>query len=483
MGQRIAKIVKDRTGGTPSDRSHWRTTWYVRDASGNVMSTYEEETEENSEAECPAGTYDYTTTIAWAEAHIYGSSRVGMETQAAVASRFGVNYDSNDQPTYAASNCISFAATAVYSQKYGDKRFELSNHLGNVLVVVSDLLIANTGTPLSYSSEVISATDYYPYGMVMDERNYQQMASGAYRYSFNGQETQTEITGSSSHMSAEFWMYDTRIGRRWNVDPKPIVSFSPFACFTNNPLLFSDPLGDIIDIEGSLFFRIRINLGITLIKVFSGKEIRASIKALQDHKTHVVKIMDNLPPNGSRNNPKFQAAKLKDNIITEANEPEGTGDGYIFLYRKASRNRRHAIIGSDGMWIKYTEKRALANELSHAVENSNTGTLDKSIVTFEFPSGKVEEIERTEITSNIMENRSTILRQDRETNVEIGATLDSPGERRQFVRTMNKYLSKQSSEEQNEFIKAKENGTSAEKRAVSFIKVLYLKNNDNENKE
>jgi RHS repeat-associated protein len=264
MGQRIAKIVKDRTGGTPSDRSHWLTTWYVRDASGNVMSTYEEETEENSEAECPAGTYNYTTTIAWTEAHIYGSSRVGMEIQSAVTSRFGVNYDSNDQPTYAASNCISYAATAVYSQKYGDKRFELSNHLGNVLVVVSDLLIANSGTTLSYSSEVISATDYYPYGMVMDERN--DVVNGAYRYGFNGQETQSEITNTASHMSAEFWMYDTRIGRRWNVDPRPNLSISVYACFQNSPVLFSDPFGDTIGGWANMFLSPNLSIGQDLLQ-------------------------------------------------------------------------------------------------------------------------------------------------------------------------------------------------------------------------
>jgi hypothetical protein len=66
---------------------------------------------------------------------------------------------------------------------------------------------------------------------------------GAYRYGFNGQEAQTEITGSSSHMSAEFWIYDTRIGRRWNVDPIVKSHESSYACFANGPIWIIDPSG------------------------------------------------------------------------------------------------------------------------------------------------------------------------------------------------------------------------------------------------
>jgi hypothetical protein len=39
----------------------------------------------------------------------------------------------------------------------------------------------------------------------------------SHRYGFQGQEMDNEITGSS--YTAEFWQYDSRLGRRWNVDP------------------------------------------------------------------------------------------------------------------------------------------------------------------------------------------------------------------------------------------------------------------------
>lgn len=68
-----------------------------------------------------------------------------------------------------------------------------------------------------------------------------------YRYSVNGQEDVDEISGVGNHTTAEYWEYDTRLGRRWNLDPKPQISTSDYACFGNNPVIFTDPLGDKID--------------------------------------------------------------------------------------------------------------------------------------------------------------------------------------------------------------------------------------------
>jgi hypothetical protein len=60
----------------------------------------------------------------------------------------------------------------------------------------------------------------------------------------NTQEKDNEIYGEGNSYSAEYWQYDARLGRRWNVDPKDVPSFSPYSCFANNPLWFSDVAGD-----------------------------------------------------------------------------------------------------------------------------------------------------------------------------------------------------------------------------------------------
>ena len=64
-----------------------------------------------------------------------------------------------------------------------------------------------------------------------------------YRFAFNGQEKVDEISGAGNHNTAEFWEYDTRLGRRWNLDPVTFPWQSTYATFNNTPILFSDPLG------------------------------------------------------------------------------------------------------------------------------------------------------------------------------------------------------------------------------------------------
>lgn len=65
-----------------------------------------------------------------------------------------------------------------------------------------------------------------------------------YRYGFNGQEKDDEVAGSGNSYTAEFWQYDSRTGRRWNVDPKPTPSNSSYLTFNNNPIYNIDILGD-----------------------------------------------------------------------------------------------------------------------------------------------------------------------------------------------------------------------------------------------
>ncbi len=71
----------------------------------------------------------------------------------------------------------------------------------------------------------------------------QYSATTAYRYGFNGQEKSTEIDPNGSSYTAEFWQYDARIVRRWNVDPVFKEYESPYAAFANNPIWITDVNG------------------------------------------------------------------------------------------------------------------------------------------------------------------------------------------------------------------------------------------------
>jgi RHS repeat-associated protein len=85
------------------------------------------------------------------------------------------------------------------------------------------------------------SSDYYPFGMVMAERSY---SSPAYRYGFNGQEKDDEVAGNENINTAQFWEYDCRLGRRWNLDPFVKPNGSNYSGLLNNPLINIDPLGN-----------------------------------------------------------------------------------------------------------------------------------------------------------------------------------------------------------------------------------------------
>lgn len=121
-----------------------------------------------------------------------------------------------------------------------------TNHLGNVLTTVSDIKLSSDANSDGfidlYSADITSSQDYYPGGSLQPGRNWK---SANYRYSMNGQEMDNEITGSvGTHTTAMFWEYDSRLGRRWNLDPKGSPDISSFASFSNNPIQRADPYGD-----------------------------------------------------------------------------------------------------------------------------------------------------------------------------------------------------------------------------------------------
>lgn len=86
----------------------------------------------------------------------------------------------------------------------------------------------------------MSVSDYYPFGMQIPGR---VSETSKYRYGFNGQEKSDDLTGNGNSYTTEFWKYDARIGRRWNVDPVVMRWESPYMINGNNLVVFMDTLG------------------------------------------------------------------------------------------------------------------------------------------------------------------------------------------------------------------------------------------------
>ncbi len=112
----------------------------------------------------------------------------------------------------------------------GNSVYQITDHLGNVRAVAQW-----NGT----NAEAIVATDYYPFGMPMPNRDDGAGVNG-YRYKYQGQEVDPE-TGKEAF---ELRLWDSRIGRWLTTDPYGQHS-SPYLGMGNNPTSRIDQDGGI----------------------------------------------------------------------------------------------------------------------------------------------------------------------------------------------------------------------------------------------
>ncbi len=183
----------------------------------------------------------------------YNSIQAGFKLDEGVGNPLNKNGDiamSVQAPDdyWAASAFANEPVKRTYYKRVGDKRYELSNHLGNVLSVVSDKKIPTlAGSSLSYFNADIKAyNDYYPFGMLLPNRH---ANTSDYRYGFQGQEMDDEIKGEGNSVNFAFRMHDPRVGRFLSRDPmsKSYPWNSPYA-FAENRVI------DGIELEGLEFW-------------------------------------------------------------------------------------------------------------------------------------------------------------------------------------------------------------------------------------
>ncbi|MEI6947350.1 RHS repeat-associated core domain-containing protein [Paraflavisolibacter sp. H34] len=121
----------------------------------------------------------------------------------------------------------------------GYKRYELTDHRGNVVAVVTDRRTGvdknGDGQVEHYEPEVISAVDYSPFGSPMEGRSYNK---DKYRYGYNGKENDGE-TGAQDYGMR---IYDPRLGRFLSVDPlyRDYPWYSSYQFAGNDPVRNTD---------------------------------------------------------------------------------------------------------------------------------------------------------------------------------------------------------------------------------------------------
>ncbi|KAA2243183.1 hypothetical protein F0L74_11755 [Chitinophaga agrisoli] len=293
----------DVTGNRISKNVNGKQTWYVRDASGNIMSVY-------TVGDATVNNGDLTQT----ETNLYGSSRLGMST-------LYTNIQHTVLPVTTNMPGLGTGINITFTR--GNKIFELSNHLGNVLVTVLDVkkgVSVDGSTVDHYEAKIASAQDYYPFGMLMPGRNGHKIAGGwssgnsvvngysvpesltvnnrsgnqpgeyvaaerisftegfnsggddrfdariadggyvsesggvgggnsealsGYRYGFNGKENDGEVKGEGNEQDYGMRVYDPRVGRFLSVDPitAKYPELTPYQFASNRPI-------DAIDLDG-----------------------------------------------------------------------------------------------------------------------------------------------------------------------------------------------------------------------------------------
>lgn len=164
---------------------------------------------------------------------------------------------------------IGFAYSVVYFR--GNKRYELADHRGNVMAVVSDKKKGidenGDGAIEYYNADVVNAVDYFPFGSQMPGRTYSD--EDKYRYGFNGKENDNEVKGEGNQQDYGMRIYDPRIGRFLSADPltRNFAYYSPYQFAGNKPIMFIDLDGAEVQIPFINQFKYGDNVPLNAVNV------------------------------------------------------------------------------------------------------------------------------------------------------------------------------------------------------------------------
>jgi RHS repeat-associated protein len=161
-----------------------------------------------------------------------------------------------------------------------------------VLVVISDKKLKTcTGDTVNYyTADVVQATDYSAFGVILKGREYYADTTGKYRMGFNGKENDNEVSGGGNWQEYGMRMYSPRLGRFPNVDPLsrnyPMLSPYPFAA--NSPIIGVDLDGLELQPTNSSMYRLKFVKDYGLVPINATEVKRLTL-------TQVVIVHKNVP--------------------------------------------------------------------------------------------------------------------------------------------------------------------------------------------
>jgi len=209
LDNRYYKFVKQ----DQATENTWVYHYYVRDAQGNTLAMYKRSYKVSGN--------DVEENLHVTEHHLYASSRVGVQKHAnrlvaRATFTFSGTYEAGtgkfDNPTgWSLEPPIELGN--LHERNLGEKHYELTNHLGNVLVTIADMKLPQDpdldNKTEFFTADVTSAQEYYPFGMLRPNRT---LDPGGYRFGFNGMEKGDEVKGVGNSLNFGARIYDSRGG-------------------------------------------------------------------------------------------------------------------------------------------------------------------------------------------------------------------------------------------------------------------------------
>jgi RHS repeat-associated protein len=138
-------------------------------------------------------------------------------------------------------NLNEHTKTNMPIDKSGYLYIYVSNETPNIDVFFDNLQVTHV------RGQILEETHYYPFGLVMSGISSKALNNApANKYKFNGIEQNNDF--DLNMYDAFYRNLDPQIGRFWQIDPKleEAEIFSPYSAMGNNPILYADPLGDIV---------------------------------------------------------------------------------------------------------------------------------------------------------------------------------------------------------------------------------------------
>ncbi len=205
-GNRTVKTV--RTVNLQTNVATVLSTYYVRDAQGNVLSVYD----------------DNGTPLRQKELYLYGSSRLGI---------------------FRPNGSRSLAANGIYSRVLQRKEYELADHLGNVRAVIGDNRESDGSNPIR--AALRSYANYYAFGLEMPGMAWK--GGNSYRYGYNGKEIDKDFANNYDY---GFRIYNPGVARFLSVDPlsDKFPWYTPYQFAGNKPI-------ENVDLDGAEEFDAR----------------------------------------------------------------------------------------------------------------------------------------------------------------------------------------------------------------------------------